>query len=76
VVDRLSPRTAEPLDLSTVLAAVEGRVVCPANNQLCMFDLILLDNEVLTLTLGCRPHTHTALFSSLNTLRLTQPSTK
>jgi len=50
VVDRLSPRTTEPLDLSSVLAAVEGRVVCPADSQLCTFDLILLDNGVLMLT--------------------------
>jgi len=49
VVDRLMPRTTEPVDLSTVLAAVEGRVVCPADSQLCTFHLILVDNEVLML---------------------------
>ena len=52
VLVHLAPRTAEPLDLSTVLAAVEGRVVCPTDNQLCTFDLILIDNEVLT-TICC-----------------------
>ena len=53
VVDPLMPRTTEPLDLSSVLAAVEGRVVCPADDRLCTFDLFLLDNEVLTLAFCC-----------------------
>ena len=56
MVDRLAPRTAEPLDLSTVLATVEGRVVCPADNRLCTFDLVLIDNEVWTLTTICRSY--------------------
>jgi len=43
------PRNTEPLDLSTVLTAVYGRVVCPADSPLCMFDLLLMDNQVLML---------------------------
>ena len=50
LVDRLVPRTAEPRDLSTVLEAVQGRVVCPASNRLCSFHLNFIDNEVLMLT--------------------------
>ena len=47
VVDRLAPRSAQPLDLSTVLLAVDGRVVCPADTPLCTFHIRLFDNEVL-----------------------------
>ena len=53
VVDRLMPRTTEPRDLSTVLAAVEGRIVCPADNRLCTLHLVLIDNEVLTQVTAC-----------------------
>jgi len=46
VVDLLAPRMAEPRDLSAVLAMVEGRLTCPADAQLCMFPLELVDNDV------------------------------
>ena len=49
VIDRLSPRSTQPLDISVVLDAVEGRVVCPAERQLCTFQLTLIDNEVFNL---------------------------
>ena len=53
VVDPLSPRTAQPVDLSSVLMSVDGRVVCPANSRLCTFHLVFVDNKVVSPTACC-----------------------